>query len=201
MTHEAALRAGTTSIQAADAEGWVVSITPSGGWVPAFIAGSTGVGLSQRMQSFVMDGSSNPFNVLSPGQRPRATLSPSMALKDGKPFLSFAVQGGDFQDQNLLQFFLNVVEFGMDVQEASEAANMGSYQAHSSFGDHISEPGKLLLRADMPYDLMVRMEKMGYSVVTEGRTSGPINGIFIDQEHGTLMGGSSDYGDDYGVAW
>lgn len=201
MTHEAALRAGTTSIQAADAEGWVVSITPSGGWVPAFIAGSTGVGLSQRMQSFVMDGSSNPFNVLTPGQRPRATLSPSMALKDGKPFLSFAVQGGDFQDQNLLQFFLNVVEFGMDVQEASEAANMGSYQAHSSFGDHISEPGKLLLRADMPYDLMVRMEKMGYSVVTEGRTSGPINGIFIDQEHGTLMGGSSDYGDDYGVAW
>ncbi len=201
MSHEQALRAGTTSIQAADAEGWVVSITPSGGWVPAFIAGTTGVGLSQRMQSFVMEGSQNPFNVLTPGQRPRATLSPGMALKDGKPLLSFAVQGGDFQDQNLVQFFLNVVEFGMDVQEASEAANMGSYQAHSSFGDHLSEPGKLLLRADTPYPVMQQMESMGYKVVVEGKTSGPINGIFIDQMHGTLMGGSSDYGDDYGVAW
>jgi gamma-glutamyltranspeptidase/glutathione hydrolase len=201
MTHEEALRAGTTSIQAADAEGWVVSITPSGGWVPAFIAGNTGVGLSQRMQSFVMDGSENPFNVLKPGQRPRATLSPGMALKDGKPFLSFAVQGGDFQDQNLVQFFLDVVEFGMDVQEAAEAANIGSYQVHSSFGDHLSEPGKLLVRADTPYPVMQQLESMGYKVVIEGKTSGPINGIFIDQAHGTLMGGSSDFGDDYGVAW
>jgi gamma-glutamyltranspeptidase/glutathione hydrolase len=201
MSHEEALRAGTTSIQAADAEGWVVSITPSGGWIPAFIAGTTGVGLSQRMQSFIMEGSQNPFNVMAPGKRPRVTLTPSMALKDGKPFLSFAVQGGDFQDQNLLQFFLNVVEFGMDVQEASEAANMGNYQPHSSFGDHLSEPGKLLVRADTPYPVMQQLESMGYQVVVEGKTSGPINGIFIDQAHGTLMGGSSDYGDDYGVAW
>src|SRR6185436_10814225 len=104
--------AGTTSIEAADDKGWVVSITPSGGWVPAVIAGKTGVGLSQRMQSFVLDAAENPFNVVAPGQRPRATLTPTLALKDGKPYLSFAVQGGDSQDQNLLQFFLNVVEFG-----------------------------------------------------------------------------------------
>jgi len=107
--------AGTTSIQAADAEGWVVSITPSGGWIPAFIAGNTGIGLSQRMQSFVLDEALNPFNVVHPGQRPRATLTPSLALKDGKPFMAFSVQGGDTQDQNLLQFFLNVVEFDMNV--------------------------------------------------------------------------------------
>jgi gamma-glutamyltranspeptidase/glutathione hydrolase len=118
MNAEQARRAGTTSIQAADAEGWVVSITPSGGWAPAYIAGHTGIGLSQRMPSFVMDAEQyqNPYNVLEPGKRPRATLTPGMALKDGKPFLSFAVQGGDFQDQNLVQFFLNMVEFGMDVQ-------------------------------------------------------------------------------------
>ncbi len=114
--------AGTTSIEAADAEGWVVSVTPSGAWMPAVIAGRTGIGLSQRLQSFVLDEAENPFNVLAPGKRPRATLTPTLALKDGKPFLSFAVQGGDTQEQNLLQFFLNVVEFGMNVQEAVRGA-------------------------------------------------------------------------------
>ena len=84
---------GTTSVQAADAEGWVVSITPSGGWIPAVIAGETGIGLSQRAQSFVLDEADNPYNVIEPGKRPRATLTPGMALRDGRPFLSFAVQG------------------------------------------------------------------------------------------------------------
>ena len=117
---------GTTSVEAADKEGWVVSITPSGGWLPACIAGHTGVGMSQRMQSFVLDAALNPFNVVEPGKRPRVTLTPTLALKDGKPFLSFAVQGGDTQDQNLLQFFLNMVEFGMTVQEAVEAPNINT---------------------------------------------------------------------------
>jgi gamma-glutamyltranspeptidase/glutathione hydrolase len=201
MTREEAFRAGTTSIQAADAEGWVVSITPSGGWIPAFIAGETGVGLSQRMQSFAMDDTLNPYNVLEPGKRPRATLTPSLALRNGKPFLSFAVQGGDTQDQNLLQFFLNVVEFGMDPQEASEAANFNSYQVHSSFGARVSEPGKLLLRADTPYETQARLSQMGYTIFNQRLTSGPINAIYFDQEHGTMVGGSSDFGDDYGVAW
>src|SRR5205085_3331122 len=114
---------GTTSVEAADAEGWVVSVTPSGGWIPAVIAGHTGVGLSQRMQSFVLDAAENPFNVLEPGKRPRVTLTPTLALKNGQPFLCFSVQGGDSQDQNLLQFFLDVVEFGFTVQEATEGAN------------------------------------------------------------------------------
>ncbi|HEX9610633.1 MAG TPA: gamma-glutamyltransferase, partial [Gemmatimonadales bacterium] len=125
---------GTTSIEAADTSGWVVSVTPSGGWIPAVIAGRTGIGVSQRAQQFVVDSADNPFNVIRPGQRPRVTLTPSLALKDGRPFLAFAVQGGDTQDQNLLQFFLNVVEFGMDVQDAVEAANINSYQMRNSFG-------------------------------------------------------------------
>ncbi|MEJ7671255.1 MAG: gamma-glutamyltransferase [Chitinophagaceae bacterium] len=77
---------GTTSVEAADKEGWVVSITPSGGWLPACIAGNTGIGMSQRMQSFVLDSALNPFNVVEPGKRPRVTLTPTLALKDGKPF-------------------------------------------------------------------------------------------------------------------
>lgn len=201
MTHDQGFLAGTTSIQTADSEGWVVSITPSGGWVPAFIAGSTGVGLSQRLQSFDMSESRNPFNVMEPGKRPRATLTPALALKDGKPFLSFAVQGGDTQEQNLLQFFLNIVEFDMDVQQATEAANINSYQVHSSFGNHAMQPGRLLLRADTPVTTRVRLSGMGYQVETAELTSGPINGIYFDQEQGTMVGGSSNYGDDYGIAW
>ncbi|MFQ5790745.1 MAG: gamma-glutamyltransferase family protein [Acidobacteriota bacterium] len=193
--------AGTTSIQAADKEGWVVSVTPSGGWIPACIAGRTGIGMSQRMQSFVLDESKNPFNVLAPGKRPRATLTPSLALKDGKPFLSFAVQGGDSQDQNLLQFFLNVVEFAMNVQEAAEAPNITSYQMQSSFGAHESVPGRLRLAASVPPWVRGELAKMGYELELRRRTSGPINAIFFDWEHGTFWGGSSDYGEDYGIAW
>jgi gamma-glutamyltranspeptidase/glutathione hydrolase len=193
--------AGTTSIQAADAEGWVVSVTPSGGWIPAFIAGTTGIGLSQRMQSFVLDPRLNPYNLVEPGKRPRATLTPGMALEDGKPYLSFAVQGGDTQDQNLLQFFLNVVEFGMNVQEAVEAANIVSYQMQSSFGAHQAEPGRLVVRDDVPSWVRSELTGMGYAVETRERTSGPITAIYFDRRHGTLWGGASDYGEDYGIGW
>ncbi|HST62987.1 MAG TPA: gamma-glutamyltransferase, partial [Longimicrobium sp.] len=192
---------GTTSVQAADAEGWVVSITPSGGWVPAVIAGNTGIGLSQRMQSFVLDPAEGPYNVLRPGQYPRVTLTPSMALRDGKPYLSFAVQGGDSQDQNLLQFFLNVHEFGMNVQQAVEAPNMNSFQMRSSFGGHESRPGRMLLAESVPNWTRAELRRMGYDLTFEARTSGPINAIFFDREHGTFWGGSSHHGEDYGIAW
>jgi gamma-glutamyltranspeptidase/glutathione hydrolase len=194
-------RAGTTSIEAADEEGWVVSVTPSGGWVPGVIAGHTGVGLSQRMQSFVLNEAENPFNVLLPGKRPRVTLTPSLAMKDGQPFLAFAVQGGDTQDQNLLQFFLNVVEFGMNVQEACEAANITSYQLRDSFDNHESKPGEVTLNESVPEWVRADLVKMGYKLDFGLRTSGPINAILFDREHGSFWGGSSNHGDDYGIAW
>jgi gamma-glutamyltranspeptidase / glutathione hydrolase len=199
--HMESFTAGTTSVEAADAEGWVVSITPSGAWTPAVIAGRTGIGLSQRLQSFVLTEAENPFNVLAPGKRPRATLTPSMALKDGKPFLSFAVQGGDTQDQNLLQFFLNVVEFGMSVQEACEAPNVTSYQMRDSFGNHESQPGRLTLNEAMPAWVRQELTSMGYKLEYQRLTSGPINAIWFDREHGTFWGGSSNHGEDYGIAW
>ena len=192
---------GTTSVEAADAEGWVVSVTPSGGWIPAVIAGRTGIGLSQRAQSFVFDASENPFNVMEPGKQPRVTLTPTLALKDGKPYLSFAVQGGDSQDQNLLQFFLNVFEFGMNVQQAAEAPNINSFQMRSSFGAHESRPGRILLANAIPPYVRDELGKMGYTFTFEERTSGPINAIFFDTQHKTMWGGSSHHGDDYGIAW
>ena len=197
---------GTTSVEAADKEGWVVSITPSGGWLPACIAGNTGVGMSQRMQSFVLEESMNPFNVVAPGKRPRVTLTPSLALKDGKPFLSFAVQGGDTQDQNLLQFFLNVVEFGMNVQQAAEAANINSNQLWLSLGgtkmdDRKPRPGSILIQDKTPETVRSELKKMGYTLSIDDRTSGPINAIYFDWKHGSFWGGSSNHGEDYGIGW
>ena len=201
LAFEEGFTAGTTSIQAADKEGWVVSVTPSGGWIPACIAGNTGIGMSQRMQSFVLDEGKNPFNVVAPGKRPRATLTPSIAIKDGKPFLSFAVQGGDTQDQNMLQFFLDVVEFGMNVQEACEAPNIVSYQMQSSFGEHVATPGRLTLNEKVPQKVKEILADMGYKLNYRKYTSGPINAIFFDWKHGTFWGGSSNFGEDYGIAW
>jgi gamma-glutamyltranspeptidase / glutathione hydrolase len=201
MSADEAFLAGTTSIQAADAEGWVVSVTPSGGWIPAFIPEGTGIGLSQRMQSFVLDKALNPFNVVHPGQRPRATLTPSLALKDGKPLMAFSVQGGDTQDQNLLQFFLDMVEFKMNVQQAAEAHNILSYQMQSSFGAHTSEPGRLQLTPRVSEWDRVELGRMGYKVEVVDRTYSPITAIWLDQKNGTLWGGASEQGDDYGIAW
>ena len=198
---EDSVRSGTTSIQAVDKEGWVVSVTPSGAWVPAVIAGRTGIAMSQRAQSFVLDEAENPFNVIAPGKRPRATLTPGLALKDGLPFLSFAVQGGDTQDQNLLQFFLNIVEFGMNVQQACEAANIASYQLRDSFGEHKVAPGKLDLNNKVPEWVQAELEGMGYKITLRRSTSGPINAVFFDRKYGTFWGGSSNNGDDYGIVW
>jgi len=193
--------AGTTSIEATDTEGWVVSITPSGGWVPACIAGNTGIGMSQRMQAFVLDEKENPFNVVTPGKRPRVTLTPSLALKDGKPFLSFAKQAGDEQDQLLIQFFLNMVDFNMTVQEACEAPSFKTLQMFSSFGKHEKIAGGLLLNSAMPTWIRKELARMGYSLSYQDRTSGPINAIYFDWAHGSFWGGSSNHGEDYGIGW
>jgi gamma-glutamyltranspeptidase/glutathione hydrolase len=196
-----AFYAGTTSIEAADEEGWVVSVTPSGGWVPAVIAGNTGVGLSQRAQAFATDPQDGPFNVIEPGKHPRVTLTPTLALKDGSPYLSFAVQGGDSQDQNLLQFFLDVVEFGMTVQQAVEAPNINSFQMRSTFGQHESRPGRMLVATSTPESVRAELQQMGYKLQFEKLTSGPINAILFDRKHGSMWGGSSNHGEDYGIAW
>jgi gamma-glutamyltranspeptidase/glutathione hydrolase len=194
-------RAGTTSIQAADESGWAISVTPSGGWLPACVAGHTGIGMSQRMQSFVLDEAENPYNVVAPGKRPRVTLTPSIALKEGRPYLCFSVQGGDTQDQNLVQFFLNVVEFGMTVQEATEGPNITSYQMHSSFGAHETEPGRVTVHVSTPPWVRTELQRMGYRVDADAKTSGPINAILFDRRHGTMWGGSSNHGEDYGIGW
>ena len=202
MSHDEGFLAGTTSIQAADADGWVVSVTPSGGWIPAFVAGRTGVGLSQRMQSFVLDEALNPFNVVAPGKRPRVTLTPSLAMQNGKPLMAFSVQGGDSQDQNLLQFFLDMVEWDMTVQQAADGrGHIQSYQMQSSFGAHQAEPGRLQIPPLVGAHTRAELEDMGYDLELVERVYNPTTAIWFDQIEGVMHGGASDYGDDYGIAW
>jgi gamma-glutamyltranspeptidase/glutathione hydrolase len=162
--------------------------------------------MSQRFQSFVLDKNINPFNVVEPGKRPRVTLTPTLAMKDGKPFMSWAVQGGDTQDQNLLQCFLNVVEFGMTIQQSVEAANINTNQLWLSLGgtkteDRKPHPGEILVSRSTPKTIMDELTKMGYKVAIGDRTSGPINAIYFDWKHGSFWGGSSNNGEDYGIGW
>ena len=198
--HEAFTR-GTTSIQAADAEGWLVSITPSGGWIPAVIAGRTGIGLSQRMQAFNVDAEDGPYNVVQPGMRPRVTLTPTIAMKDGEPWMAFSVQGGDTQDQDLLQFFLSMVEFGRNVQQAAEHPGFHSYQMRTSFGEHDARPGRLQLNENVPSWVRADLDSRGYNLIYASHTSGPITAIWIDRVHGSFWGAASNFGEDYGIAW
>ena len=111
------------------------------------------------------------------------------------------MQGGDSQDQNLLQFLLNVQEFGMTPQEAAEAANFNSYQMKASFDQHDITAGPHPAECrDAAVGRHATCMRRGYTPEFEPRTSGPINAIMIDPEHGTFWGGSSNHGEDYGIA-
>jgi gamma-glutamyltranspeptidase / glutathione hydrolase len=100
-----------------------------------------------------------------------------------------------------LQFFLNVVDFGMTIQQAAEAANITSYQMRDSFADHQSFPGRLTLNSETPPWVRDQLARMGYHLEYEDRTSGPITAIFVDRAHGTLWGAASNFGQDYGIGW
>ena len=89
----------------------------------------------------------------------------------------------------------------MTPQQAVEAPNINSFQMRASFGQHELQPGRLLLQRDTPPWVRDELRGMGYTLVFDERTSGPINAILFDREHGTMWGGSSNHGEDYGVAW
>jgi gamma-glutamyltranspeptidase/glutathione hydrolase len=197
---------GTTSIQAADRNGWVVSITPSGGWTPTVVGGRTGVGWDQRAQSFVCDPAMNPYNVVEPGKRPRVTLTPSMALKDGQPFMSWSHPGGDVQEQGQVLAFLAVAEFGMDAQEAAECPKFVSYQMNSSFGAHEKFPGRITLDTRIPLKVGEELKAMGYEVIwskagPDGYESRPLTITTFDHANKTMMGGTGIPNSRWGLAW
>lgn len=152
----------TTCVNVIDRQGNVFSATPSGAWLPAFIAGDTGIPVSNRLQSFLLE-SGHP-NELQPGKRPRITLSPTLVMKDGQPFAALSTPGGDNQDQALLQVILNLIEFGMNPQEAVEAARFETQHYVSSFDDHKFSPGSLSLEERFGGGVIAEMRRRGHQV-------------------------------------
>ena len=182
----------TTAIQVADAEGNLFSATPSSGWLlgGAFVAGDTGVPMSNRMQAFRLEPTSP--NVLAGGKRPRTTLTPSVVLKDGKPFLAIGTPGGDSQDQQILLVLLNIVDFGMDVQAAIEAPRVNSLHPESSFDDHRAQPGVLEAETTLPPQTLEELRRRGH-VIRNRSPYGISTGVVaagIDPATGRLRGGA-----------
>jgi gamma-glutamyltranspeptidase/glutathione hydrolase len=193
----------TTSIQVADAKGNLFSATPSSGWIlgGAFVAGRTGVPMSNRMQAFHLDPSSP--NVLAGGKRPRTTLTPTVVLKEGKPFLAIGTPGGDSQDQQILLVLLNIFDFGMDVQAAIEAPRVNSLHPVSSFDNHRAQPGVLEIEASFPARVIDDLKARGHDLrlrPTNGISTGVV-AAGIDPATGRLRGGADLRRERAIVAW
>jgi gamma-glutamyltranspeptidase/glutathione hydrolase len=191
----------TTCVNVIDKDGNLFSATPSGAWLPAVVAGDTGVLLGQRMQSFLLE-EGHP-NVLQPGKRPRITLSPTLVLRGGKPFLVLSTPGGDNQDQSLVQVLLNIIEFGMNVQEAVEAPRFQTLHLVSSFDDHRFNPGVLNLEdritAEVRSDLVSRGHKVEMQAAW-GNPSAPTV-IKFNAESGVIEAGADPRRGRYAIAW
>jgi gamma-glutamyltranspeptidase / glutathione hydrolase len=193
----------TTSLQVADAEGNLFSATPSSGWLlgGAFVAGSTGVPMSNRMQAFNLDPSSP--NVLAGGKRPRTTLTPTVVLKDGKPFLAIGTPGGDSQDQQILLVLLNILDFGMDVQAAIDAPRVNSLHPVSSFDNHRPQPGVLEAESTLAPAVLAELTARGHVLLVR-RPFGISTGVVaagIDPVTGRLRGGADLRRERAIVAW
>ena len=191
----------TTCVNVIDKDGNLFSATPSGAWLPAVVAGDTGVLMGQRLQSALTD--PNSPNVVAPGKRPRITLTPTLVLKDGQPFMVLSTPGGDNQDQALLQVLLNIIEFGMNPQEAVEAARFDTQHYVSSFDDHEFLAGSLNIESRVPEKTIAELKSRGHKVKVQsdwGTLSAPTV-IVYDISTGVSSGGADPRRGRYAVAW
>ncbi|MFN2492450.1 MAG: gamma-glutamyltransferase family protein [Pyrinomonadaceae bacterium] len=191
----------TTCVNVIDKDGNLFSATPSGAWLPAVVAGDTGVLMGQRLQSALMD--PNSPNVVAPGKRPRITLTPTLVLKDGEPFMVMSTPGGDNQDQALLQVLLNIVEFGMNPQEAVEAPRFDTQHYVSSFDDHEFLMGSLNIESRISDKTIADLKARGHRVNVQsawGTLSAPTV-IVYSPGTGVSSAGADPRRGRYAVAW
>jgi gamma-glutamyltranspeptidase/glutathione hydrolase len=192
----------TVHLDAIDRDGNMLAATPSGGWIRASpLVPGLGFPLGTRGQFFHLD----PGHVerLEPGKKPSTTLTPSLALKDGRQYMAFGTPGGDRQDQWTLQFFLNHVEFGMNVQEALDAPTVHSNHFPGSFWPHTVKPGEVAVEPRIPGDVVKGLEKKGHRVkMSRPWSHGRCLAIRIDPDTGVMYGGASPRtGEPYALGW
>ena len=191
----------TTCVNVVDKDGNLFSATPSGAWLPAVVAGDTGVLMGQRLQSSLTD--PNSPNVVAPGKRPRITLTPTIVLKGGEPFMVLSTPGGDNQDQALLQVLLNIIEFGMNPQEAVEAPRFDTQHYVSSFDDHEFLPGSLNVESRVSLKTIQELSQKGHKVKVQGEwgTLSAPTVIMFDPKTGVASAGADPRRSRYAVAW
>jgi gamma-glutamyltranspeptidase / glutathione hydrolase len=193
----------TTCVDVVDKDGNLFSATPSSGWLlgGAFIAGDTGVPLSNRMQIFDLDPASP--NVLVGGKRPRTTLTPTLVLRNGSPFLAISTPGGDSQDQQILNVLLQVFVFDKSIQDALEAPRINSLHPFSSFDSHESEPGVLEIENRVPAAVRDALTARGHRLKVIGpyAMSTGVVAVGVNPKTGTLRGGADVRRERYIFGW
>ncbi|HUQ90607.1 MAG TPA: gamma-glutamyltransferase [Bryobacteraceae bacterium] len=190
----------TTCVDAVDKDGMMFSATPSGAWLPAVVAGDTGIPLTQRAQSFLLV-QGHP-NELAGGKRPRITLSPTLVTQGGKPYLVMSTPGGDNQDQSLLQVLLNIIEFGMNAQQALEAPRFETRHLVSSFDNHAMAPGDLKIDERMSSQSFQELAVRGHKVTTRSRWAvGAMPVVVRMLPGGTIEAGADPYGYRVAAGW
>jgi len=192
----------TVHLDAVDRDGNMLAATPSGGWIRASpLVPGLGFPLGTRGQFFHLD----PGHVecLEPGKKPSTTLTPSLALRDGRQYMAFGTPGGDRQDQWTLQFFLNHVEFGMNVQMALDAPTVHTNHFPASFWPHTVKPGEVAVEPRVPGDVIKGLEEKGHRIVVSRPWShGRCLAIRIDPDTGVMYGGASPRtGEPYALGW
>jgi gamma-glutamyltranspeptidase/glutathione hydrolase len=190
----AAHRGDTTHTCAIDIHGNMMAATCSGGWIPSSpVVPGLGFPMGTRAQMFNLD-PAHP-NCLAPGKRPRTTLTPSLVLKNGRPWMVFGTPGGDQQDQWTLQFFLNVVDFGMNLQEAIDRPTFHTVHFPSSFYPHEYQLGGLVVEDRIPDATRQELAARGHLVAsTDGWSNGKVMAVRLDASNGVISGAVSPRG-------
>jgi gamma-glutamyltranspeptidase/glutathione hydrolase len=191
----------TTYLAVVDRDRNMVSITSSllSGFGSGVVVERGGFFLNDRMRYFYLD--PKDVNALQPGKRTRQTINPAMALRDGRPWMAFGTPGSDTQPQTQLQFFLNVAEFGLNVQDALEQPAVISNSFRDSYQPH-DVKGQLLTPALLPAAVRDALAARGHRLdVRDVKGVGSVKAILVDPRTGVLLGGVSPTGDNYVMAW
>jgi gamma-glutamyltranspeptidase/glutathione hydrolase len=153
----------TCAVVVADRHGNLAAAVPSGGWLKSSpVIPGLGFPLGTRAQSMWLVGD-HP-NALAPGKRPRTTLSPTVVLRDGTPYLAFCTPGGDRQDTWTLESFLAITEFGLDLQAATEVPTFHSDHFASSFTPRARRPGVLVVEASVGMPAIAELRRRGHKL-------------------------------------